>query len=477
MPPRSDSDLAFASIEQVAALIRRRKVSPVELAKLMLGRVERLNPRLNAFITVTAETALAQAAKAEAELFHSRGRKGRRDRGPLHGIPVSLKDNIHTKDIRTTAGSRILADFVPGQDASVAAKLKNAGAVLLGKTNMHEFAYGVTSNNPHYGAVRNPWDLARISGGSSGGSAAAVAAGLCYAAVGTDTGGSIRIPAALCGVAGLKPAWGRVSCEGIIPLSVSLDCAGPLARSARDAALVFAAILSRGPTAPDFARVKNGAARKRRFRLGLPQEFFFDVLTEEVRELFEAALRDLRKLGAETKGISIPLLRDTEDAGNQIAWAEAAHYHQKAGFFPARAAEYSDDVRSRLEKGRKVPAVAYLEALSMRRRFIEELRARMREAEVDALVVPATSIPAPLIGEESVKIGAQDFPARALLLRLNRPANLAGVPAISIPCGFTRSGLPVGLQLIGRDRAEETVLQIAQSYQRATDWHLRRPPL
>ena len=219
----NDTDLAFASIEEVGKLFRKRKLSPVELTKLMLARIEQLNPKLNAYITVTAELALEQTKKAECELFGPRGQKGHRDRGPLHGIPISLKDNICTKDIRTTAGSKILKDFIPPRDAQIVAMLRAAGAVILGKTNLHEFAYGVTSNNPHYGAVRNPWDPQRIPGGSSGGSAAAVAAGLGYGSMGTDTGGSIRIPASLSGVTGLKPSWGRISCAGIIPLSPALD--------------------------------------------------------------------------------------------------------------------------------------------------------------------------------------------------------------------------------------------------------------
>src|SRR2546430_438501 len=215
----TDSDIAFASIEEIGKLFRKRKLSPVELAKMMLARIERLNPKLNAYITVTAEVALAQAKKAETELYAPRGRKGHRDRGALHGIPISLKDNIYTKDVRTTAGSKILKDFVPQRDAVVVTQLREAGAVLLGKTNLHEFAYGVTTNNPHFGPTRNPWDLSRIPGGSSGGSAAAVAAGLCYGSIGTDTGGSIRIPAALCGIVGLKPTYRRVSTEGVVPLS------------------------------------------------------------------------------------------------------------------------------------------------------------------------------------------------------------------------------------------------------------------
>src|SRR5438445_1816558 len=219
----NDTDLAFASIEEIEKLFRKRKLSPVEVTKLMLARIDQLNPKLNSYITVTAELALAQAKKAESELFALRGRKGHRDRGPLHGIPISLKDNIYTKGIRTTAGSKILQDFVPENDAAVWAKLREAGAILLGKTNLHEFAYGVTTNNPHYGPARNPWALHRIPGGSSGGSAAAVAAGLCYGSIGTDTGGSIRIPASLCGVVGLKPGASQVSVEGVLPLSSTLD--------------------------------------------------------------------------------------------------------------------------------------------------------------------------------------------------------------------------------------------------------------
>src|SRR5467141_1990696 len=233
----NNTDLAYLTIEEIGKLFRKRKLSPVELTKLMLARIGRINPKLNAYLTVTTELALAQAKKAESELLAPRGRKGHRDRGSLHGIPISLKDNIYTAGVRTTAGSKILRDFIPLHDAPVVTQLLEAGAVLLGKTNMHEFAYGVTSNNPHYGPVRNPWDLSRISGGSSGGSAAAVAAGLCYGSLGTDTGGSIRIPAALCGIVGLKPHYRRVSTSGVVPLSVTMDHVGPLARSAVDAAL------------------------------------------------------------------------------------------------------------------------------------------------------------------------------------------------------------------------------------------------
>jgi aspartyl-tRNA(Asn)/glutamyl-tRNA(Gln) amidotransferase subunit A len=461
----TDNDLAFASIEEVARLYRQRKLSPVEVTKLMLTRIDQLNPKLNAYLTVTAEFALAQAKKAEAEIFAPRGRKGHRDRGPLHGLPISLKDNIYTKGIRTTAGSKILKDFIPQQDAEVWAKLQESGAILLGKTNLHEFAYGVTTNNPHYGPTRNPWDLARIPGGSSGGSAVAVAAGLCYGSIGTDTGGSIRIPASLCGVVGLKPGIGRVSAEGVVPLSTRLDFVGPLARTVADAALLLDPIFVRSKTEPSLSSARKSPSRAKRFRLGLPKEFFLDLISEDVNVAFQKAVRSLQKQGAKIKTVSIPLLDATEEAGNQIAWAEATHYHQQAGWFPARSGDYGEDVRSRLEMGTRVSATAYLQALESREKFIQQFHQAIASAEVDALVVPTTPIAAPLIGEESTPIGKTNHPTRALLLRLNRPANLAGIPAISIPCGFTCGGLPVGLQLIGAVTDELLLLRIAQAAQ------------
>jgi len=470
----TDHHLAFACIEEVARLYRKRKLSPVELTKLMLTRIEQLNPKLNAYITVTAEVALAQAKKAEAELFAPRGRKGHRDRGPLHGIPISLKDNIYTKGIRTTAGSKILKDFIPQYDAEVWAKLREAGAILLGKTNLHEFAYGVTTNNPHYGPTRNPWDLTRIPGGSSGGSAAAVAAGLCYGSIGTDTGGSIRIPGSLCGIVGLKPGLGRVSAEGVVPLSQHLDFVGPLARTAADAALLLDPIFLRGKKEPSLSSGRKSAGSFRKLTLGLPKDFFFDVISEDVFFAFHEAVREFQKRGAAIKEVSVPLLCETEEAGNHIAWAEATHYHQQAGWFPAHSAEYGEDVRTRLEMGTKVSATAYLEALEFRDKFIQQFHRSMADSGVDALVVPTTPIAAPLIGEESTQIGKENHATRALLLRLNRPANLAGIPAISIPCGFTSAGLPVGLQFISTMTREPLLLRIAQVAQAILPV-LRRP--
>jgi aspartyl-tRNA(Asn)/glutamyl-tRNA(Gln) amidotransferase subunit A len=472
----SDNELAYASIEEVGKLFRKRKLSPVELTKLMLERIERLNPKLNAFITVTAEIALAQAKKAESELFAPRGRKQHRDRGSLHGIPISLKDNIYTEGIRTTAGSKILKEFIPQHDAPIVFRLKEAGAVILGKTNMHEFAYGVTSNNPHYGPVRNPWDLARIPGGSSGGSAAAVAAGLCFGSIGTDTGGSIRIPSALCGIVGVKPTFGRVSVKDVIPLSPHLDCVGPLARTSADAARLLDPIFVRGKDESSLQRDTKPSRARRWFRLGLPKGFFFDAVSPEVQFTFDHALRLLRKSDCTLKDVSIPLLFETEDAGNQIAWAEATHYHQRAGWFPARAEEYGEDVRTRLETGAKVSATAYLQAMEVRYSFIEQFHAVMAKANVDALVAPTTPIPASMIGEETTKVCGTNHPTRALLLRLNRPANLGGLPAVTVPCGFTPEGLPVGLQLIGAVTDEHLLLRVAGIFERSLPLN-RRPPI
>jgi aspartyl-tRNA(Asn)/glutamyl-tRNA(Gln) amidotransferase subunit A len=450
---------------EVARLYRAGKLSPVELTEFMLERIARLNPKLNAFITVTADQARAQAKKAESELSVMWRRKTAIDRGPLHGIPISLKDNIYTAGIRTTAGSVVLRDFIPGEDAPVVTRLKQAGAVILGKTNLHEFAYGVTTNNPHFGAARNPWDVSRISGGSSGGSAVALAAGLCFGSIGTDTGGSIRIPAALCGVTGLKPTRDLVDASGVIPLSPTLDCVGPMARTVEDASILFRAILGH----QDNSVVASRKATHRnlsKLRLGLPREFFFDVISTEVEKLFQSATRSLRRLGAKIVDVSIPSLLETESAGNRIGWAEATHYHQQAGWFPSRAAEYSEDVRSRLEAGTKVSATAYLEALDQRQKFINQLREIMESAKLDALVVPTVPILAPALGEENIRIGTTEYPTRALLLRLNRPANLAGVPSISVPCGFTPAGLPAGLQFIGSANGENILLSLASARER-----------
>jgi aspartyl-tRNA(Asn)/glutamyl-tRNA(Gln) amidotransferase subunit A len=487
MPPTTDTDLAFASIEEIARLFRKRKLSPVELTKLILARIDQLNPKLNAYITVTSDLALAQAKKAETELFAPRGRKGYRDRGPLHGIPISLKDNIYTAGVRTTAGSVILKDFIPTENATVVGQLKNAGAVILGKTNMHEFAYGVTSNNPHYGPVRNPWDLSRIPGGSSGGSAAAVAAGLCFGSIGTDTGGSIRIPASLCGIVGLKPHYRRVSTKGVVPLSKSLDHVGPLARTVVDAALILRAITTGGyldgsahktPFLFGFQGV-NEIRKKlcRPVRVGLP-DYFWDRIDGEVRAILMHALEASKPKHVHLHEYRSPAVNRWTEPSTTIALVEATAFHQSSGWFPARSTEYGEDVRTRLEMGLEIRATDYIAAFAKRQTAWISLCGHPPDLAglLDVIVTPTTPFTATEIGVEDVSVNGESEKVRAALLRLNRPANFAELPAISVPCGFTTSGLPVGLQLIGRGWQEKSLLQFAHAFQHAHPQN-RRPTL
>ena len=452
-------------------MLRRKEISPVDLVESALERIERLNPALNAFLTVVAEPARREAQRAERE-FRRRGKS----QGLLCGIPISLKDNFCTRGIRTTAGSKILEKFVPEYDSEVAIRLSHAGAILLGKTNMHEFAYGITNDNPHYGPTRNPWNRERITGGSSGGSAAAVAAGMGFAATGTDTGGSIRIPAALCGVAGLKPTFGLVSVAGVVPLAASLDHAGPIARSVTDACILLEAMTGnypKGARSPDFRKLRRN--RPPRFRLGWPNEYFFERVDSEVREAIDAAAKCFESLGARIEQISLLHLAESADAGTNIALAEATHYHESQGYFPARAAEYGGDVRRRLEQGRDVRATDYLRALEAKSRIEGDFDVAFER--VDAIIAPTLPIAAPRLGESEVTIGGEKETVRSALVRLNRPANVTGHPALSIPCGFTRAGLPVGLQMIGPRWGEARLLALALAYEEATNWHNRHPNL
>jgi aspartyl-tRNA(Asn)/glutamyl-tRNA(Gln) amidotransferase subunit A len=474
MRTQSKQELEFASIEALSTLLAKKQVSPVELTRLYLSRIERLNPKLNAFITVAGESALAEARAAERELL-----RGRR-RGPLHGIPIALKDNIYTQNLLTTMGSLILSDFVPSEDATVVRKLRRAGAIVLGKTNLHEFAYGVTSENPHYGAVRNPWKTDRISGGSSGGSAVAVAAGLCAAAIGTDTGGSIRIPSGLCGVVGLKPTFGRVSVHGVFPLAASFDHVGAIARSAVDAALMLECIAGRDPLDPtSLARTEKSfrsTLKRRRVLLGRPKEHFWVNMDPEVRRITETAVGDFVKAGAELRDISLPTVVSGVEAANLIAAVEATQLHEREGYFPARASEYGTDVRGRLEQGGKVLAIDYLNAQEAMRRARDEAEALLKS--VDAIVIPTSPIGAPPMGSDPIRIDDADVPLRAELVDRNRFGNLTGLPAISVPCGITRDGLPVALQFIGRRFEDAQLIAIGQRFaENERDWQPRHPPV
>jgi aspartyl-tRNA(Asn)/glutamyl-tRNA(Gln) amidotransferase subunit A len=469
--PPAEPDLCFLSIAEAAKLLRRKQLSPVELVDAALGRIERLNPALNAFITVVASHARREARAAEREIARGRWK------GPLHGIPISLKDNIWTRGVRTTAGSKILADFVPKSESVVAESLARAGAILVGKTNLHEFAYGITNDNPHFGPVRNPWDRERIPGGSSGGSAAAVASGMCFASVGTDTGGSIRIPSALCGVVGLKPTFGLVSVERTVPLAISLDHAGPIARNVEDVCIVLGAIAGeypKGVVRPDYRKLEKRFSKG--FRIGWPEHYFFERVDGEVRSMIEEAAGIFRSLGGRIVRVPMPRLAGALlPATNDIALAEAAQYHESHGYFPARAVDYGADVRKRLELGAKVPAVDYLRGLAKKPEAMADFDAAFEH--VDAILAPSTPIPAPRIGQDEIEIGGEKETVRSALVRMNRPANFTGHPAISIPCGFARGGLPAGMQLIGPHWSETRLLAIATAYEAVTEWHKRRPEL
>ncbi len=465
-------------MEGLAALLAKRKISPVEITETFLRRIERLNPSLNAFLTITTEQAMASARLAEKELAHRRSANANR---PLLGIPIAIKDNLWTRGIRTTAGSRILGDFVPRADATVTRKLARAGAILLGKTHMNEFAYGITGHNTHYGPAHNPWSLDRISGGSSSGSAVAIAAGLCAASAGTDTGGSIRVPSALCGIVGLKPTFGRVSVYGTVPLAPSFDHVGPLARSVADAAMLLGLLAGRDPMDPTSSKHRvedyRAALRKplRKFRLGLPREHYWEKLDAEVRRATEAAVRDLEKRGAKVREISLPNVRESNEAATNLSLAEARHVHELAGYFPGSSSEYTEDVRQRIEAGGQVSAIKYLQALDMGKRLRAEFDAAFQE--VDVIVAPTVPVPAPPISAENVLIEGEQVGIRPALVGMNRPANFTGLPAMSVPCGFTRGGLPIGLQLIGRAFDEATLLRVANLYECTHDWGARHPSL
>jgi aspartyl-tRNA(Asn)/glutamyl-tRNA(Gln) amidotransferase subunit A len=466
--PGVANDLAWLSLAEASALLRERKVSAVELTRACLARIERLNPRLNAFITVTAEQALNEAKAADAQIAQKQWR------GPLHGIPIALKDLIDTAGVKTTAGSAVFADRVPRADAEVVLRLKDGGAVMLGKLNMHEFAYGDSSAQSHYGPVRNPWNLDRVSGGSSGGSAAAVAAGLCYAALGSDTGGSIRQPAAYCGIVGLKPTYGLVSTRGVVPLAWSLDHIGPMCRTVMDAALALQPIAgydamdtnSMPATPPDYAAALRG--RPAALRLGIPKRVFYEDLDAEVERAVNEAVRVLRGISVSVQDVQLPPYKTLPIVG-----AEAYTYH--APYFTKTPDRYQPMTRRRLEAGSKVTATAYIEA----KRELDRLRRVVLGVfqTVDLLITPTTPV-LPATVEDALKDPGTPPPGGvAPSLRNTQPFDIYGLPCISVPCGFSRSGLPIGLSISGPPLGEGIVLALAHAYEQATEWHKRRPTL
>lgn len=456
-------ELAYQEIAEVAPLLARGEVSPVELTRACLEQIERLDGQINAFITVLSDSALAEASQAESEI-----RQGTY-RGQLHGIPMAHKDLYYTAGIRTTAGSKVLNNFVPREDATAVARLKEAGVVLLGKLNMHEFAAGGTNENPHYGPTRNPWALDHIPGGSSGGSGAALAAGMCLAATGSDTAGSIRIPSFCCGTTGIKPTYGRVSTYGVVPLSWSLDHAGPMARSARDCALLLQATAgfdeldsaSVDRPVPDFSAELHAGMRG--LRLGVASSYFNENLNPEVERAWRDALDELVRLGADAVEVAFPSLDATVETGSAILRAEFSAYHRQT--IAEHPDTYSPALHDRFLSAHEMLALDYIAA----QRGREAIRADFRAAfsQVDVVVVPVMPYPA-------VRIGA-GLPMDAT--RFTYPFNLAGLPSLAVPCGFSAEGLPLGVQIAAPAWQEALTLRVGHAYQQATDWHKRRPPL
>ena len=453
------------TIHELSRTIRDRSISPVELTRDCLARIEKLNPTLNAFITVTADSALDQARRAEQEILSGDYR------GPLHGIPIGLKDILDTAGVRTTAASALYKDRIPDEDAEVVRRLRAAGAIILGKQNLHEFAYGGSSIISFFGEVHNPWDTMRFAGGSSGGSAASVAAGLGFAAVGTDTAGSIRLPAAYCGVVGLKPTYGRVSARGVVPLSWSFDHVGPIASSVFDAALMLQVLAGYDPTdpasidapVPDFvaAIAQLIAQPTPKLRIGVPRAFFFDDLHPEIAAAIEKAIELFRELHAEIRDVKLEVSTD-----RTLASAEAYAYHES---FVARSPElYQPATLGRIQSGANISASNALRAS----RDLQASRHAIRKIfdEVDVLLTPTVPIPPPVIAD--LREHPDNLrPQELIMLRNTRPFNVWGIPTISVPCGFTKDGLPIGLQLAAAPWREDVMLQAAYAYEQATDWH------
>jgi aspartyl-tRNA(Asn)/glutamyl-tRNA(Gln) amidotransferase subunit A len=458
------SELTSLTIAAAARGIASGEISPVALTRAYLERIERLNPRINAYITVTAEPALAQARTLEAELTNGR------NRGPLHGIPIALKDNIDTAGIRTTAASAVYADRVPSEDAPVVTRLRDAGAVFLGKLNMHEFAYGGTCVVSHYGPIRNPWDLDYTPGGSSGGSGAAVAARMCAGAIGTDTAASVRFPAACCGVVGLKATHGLASIRGIVPLSEMHDHVGPLARSVEDCWLLMQRLQGFDPLDPVSVHTERNPLQDpmprdvRHLRIGIPRAPFYSELDPEFEHAMQSALAVLQGM---TRGVADAELAPVDSLA--ALSAEIYQYHARMFADPATRALYKPLTRARLESDARISTVDYIEA--RRRMAIARNTIDATFTDVDVLVTP--TVMRPPLTVAAALTSSDDF----WMIRNTLPFNVLGIPTISVPCGFTRSGLPIGLQISAPRFEEGRVFALAHAYEQATEWHRREPAL
>jgi len=466
------ASLTELTLSEASELVRGKRVSPVELTQACLNRIEEINPSLNAFITITADSALAQAREAESEIQRGSWK------GPLHGIPIALKDLVDTAGARTTAASGLFKDRIPERDAEIVRRLKASGAVLLGKLNLHEFAYGGSSVISYFGAVRNPWDPAYSPGGSSGGSAAALAAELCYGAIGSDTGGSIRLPAAYCGIVGLKPTYGRVSTSGVIPLAWSLDHVGPMTRTAMDAALMLHVIAGYDPddTNSTDTPVRDYAAglegKTSSLRIGIPRAYFYEGLHPEIQAAMDTGLSVLEKLTSSQHEIEMQVANDMALTALLIQKSEAYAYHRE---YVTRSSDlYQPETLKRIRAGAEISGPDYINA---RRQLDRYRRSAWKIFDGVDLVVTA-STPVPPLTISKLLADPDHLRAKEILASPNtRPFNLLGLPAVSIPCGFTSKGLPIGMQIIGRPGDEATVFCLAHAYEQATDWHNRRPNL
>jgi aspartyl-tRNA(Asn)/glutamyl-tRNA(Gln) amidotransferase subunit A len=461
------SELRQLTLLQIAESIRNGETSPSEIVRLLLEQIRRTDDRVKAYVTVCEDNALKLAEAAEMQI------KADHDLGPLHGIPVSIKDLFETKGVRTTCGSKLMQDYVPTVDCTVVERLKSSGAIMLGKLNTHEFALGGVSP-----PTRNPWNLNHIPGGSSGGSTAAVAVSSAIAATGSDTGGSIRIPASYCGVVGLKPTYGRVSRAGVFPESWSLDHVGPITKRVEDAALLLSVIAGydeRDPTSservvPDY--IKMLKVDPSDLRIGVPKNYFFENCDKEVSKAVRSAIDQLEKQGCSIVEFEFPYLNEIMAAYNAIDMCESTSYHERE--LAERADDFTSDVRLILELGLFIPATYYIQAQRIRAMVYPKV-ARLFKF-FDVIVTPSEPTVAPEVGSQIVEFEGVKEDVTSAMVRYLAPFNLTGLPALSVPCGFSK-GLPIGMQIIGNAYDESTVFQVGHAYEQATDWHLKRPAI
>ena len=466
-------EICYMGAGDLSKLVQSKEISPVEIIEAHLTRIDATEPMLNSFITLLADQARKSARQAEKDI------QAGRYKGPLHGIPVALKDLYNTGGVRTTSGSRIFDTFIPSEDCTVAAKFHQAGAILLGKLNMHQFAYGPTGENPDYGHMHNPWNPDMVTGGSSGGSGSAAAAGQCTITTGSDTGGSIRIPAALCGIVGLKPTYGLVSRYGLSSLSWSLDHPGPMTRTVEDTAITMNVIAGHDPKdvasakvdIPDYTSALTGDVKG--LRIGIVKEYFEAPLDPQVRKAVMDAISLLESMGAEIKEVSYPMFNQSQAISSTVLMAEATAYHRD--LLEKDGHQLYEPVRQRLEAGLFISAAEYLRAQQARSIFDQQGRRLLDE--VDLLAGPTEPVTAPEIMASKVMAGEQEVGVVGALTQYTRPYNINGFPAISVPCGFSDDGMPIGLQLAGRPFDELTVLRAAHAYEQANDWHTRRPSI